>query len=450
MDMSFGMLQQQVQKLVMTPELQQAIKLLELPTAELVEFIQEQLDQNPVLESDNDSDQGVDWEQYFKKAGDGLRQAPSADPTDNDPIMAVRWEPPLIDELRLDLRMEVNCPRDQLIGDYLLACMDERGYLRMQVSDVASALNVHTQDVEDVLNLIHQLEPVGIGSRSLEECLALQIEASHLEHEIKALALAIVAHHIEDVAAARISRIAAAQKVSLSQVQEAIDVIRSLNPHPGAGLYGDGDVKYSVPDVFIEKVEGEYVVIPNDTAMPRLVISAAYRAMLNDPDADPGARDFVRGRLNSAVWLVRAIGQRRDTITRVAECIVRKQYGFFENGIMDLRPMTLRDVAVDLGIHESTVSRATSGKYAQTPRGLFELKFFFGSGVSTSDGGSTAAVSIKRSIRDMISGEDPASPLSDQAIANALVADGIQISRRTVAKYRDELFIPASSARKRY
>ncbi len=478
-DTGLGLVQQQVQKLVMTPELQQAIKLLQLPTVELSNYREEQLLQNPLLEveiddayASADQCQGdpteadvasgasadarsadepvVDWAQYFGELGDGSWEIRGNDWRDEDPVAGIGWEPGLLESLRIQLKTAISCPRDQRIGEYLLGCLDNRGYLAVTVDEIAAALNVDVDEVEAVRRVLLNLEPVGIGSRDLQECLSAQIRAMQLDEDLSRLALQVVAAHLEDIAAGKLGKAASATGAPLARVQEAVDLIRRLNHAPGAGLSGDGEVRYITPDVYIERVDGEYIVIPNDSAVPRLCVSARYRALLTNPGVDATVKDFVRDRLNSALWLLRALSQRRDTILRVAESIVRRQKAFFDNGIMSLQPMTLKDVAADIGVHESTVSRATSGKYAQTPRGMFELKFFFSSGLKAADGQQAAAESVRRLIKQLIDEEDPSEPLSDRAIAERLQHEGIHVSRRTVAKYREEMLIPASAARRRY
>jgi len=315
---------------------------------------------------------------------------------------------------------------------------------------VAVALGATESEVEEVLHLIQCLDPVGVGSRSVQECLELQISAKSAPDDLRALALRIVRGYLDDLAEGRILRIASELGADVAQVQEAADMIRTLSPRPGQDYTGGAQARYIIPDVIVDKVGDDYVVTPCDSASPRLIINSAYRAMLSDARTDPAARDFIRERLNSAAWLIRALGQRRDTITKVATSIVLHQRDFFDRGILHLRPLTLREVAVDIDMHESTVSRATAGKYAQTPRGTFELRFFFGSGVSTSDGDTASAASIKKYIKEMIASEDAKSPLSDQQIADALTCEGICISRRTVAKYRSELKIVSSARRRRY
>ncbi len=483
MEMSYGMVQQQVQKLVMTPQLRQAIHLLQLPTVDLAQFVQNELVQNPVLEEDDAGraaacDQGdapdarehgeerqeqeeapiadgdaIDWERYF--AGDagadsGWPAGWADRDADDDPVRRIVWEPSLAERLHVELAIASPCAKALRIGEYLLGCIDDSGFFRQDVRDVADALGVEEIEVEQVLKMIQGFDPVGVGSRSVQECLELQISARSAPDNLRDLAMRIVREFLDDLAEGRIARIASQLGTDVGEVQEAADLIRALTPRPGQGFAGGGQVRYIVPDVTIEKVGNDYVVIPCDSASPRLVINNAYRSMLSDAHTDPAAKEFIRERLNSAAWLIRALGQRRATITRVATSIVSHQRDFLDHGILNLRPLTLREVAVDIGMHESTVSRATAGKYAQTPRGVFELRFFFGSGVSTADGDAASAVSIKKYIKEMIASEDPKSPLSDQQIADALTSEGINISRRTVAKYRGELGISASTRRRRY
>ena len=474
MEMSYALVQQQVQKLVMTPELRQAIHLLQLSTADLVEYVRNELLQNPVLEeeqaetarerleetdsgsADVESDPGsddddIDWERFFDDGTDiGWVRTPADPDADFDPVRLIKWEPSMEERYHIELRLVCREARILRIGQYLLGCIDGDGFFRGSVRNVAEVLGVEDEDVERALSLIQGFEPVGVGSRSIEECLDLQICASAAGEKLKCLARRIVASHLGDIAAGRMVKVATQLGVDVREVQEAVDFIRTLNPRPGAGFMGDSEIRYVVPDVFIEHVEGEYIVIPNDSALPRLMLSERYRSMLRDPDVDDAARDFIKGKLNSALGLIRAVEQRRSTIVRVSESIVRHQRDFFDHGILRMRPLTLREVADDIGMHESTVSRATAGKYAQTPRGLFELRFFFGSGVSTSDGDAASSASVKKRIGEMIASEDSTSPLTDQQIADSLGSEGIRISRRTVAKYRDEMMLPPSTKRRRY
>jgi RNA polymerase sigma-54 factor len=267
---------------------------------------------------------------------------------------------------------------------------------------------------------------------------------------IHPLAKKIINEYLGEVADNKFKKIAADLRVDVVTVQGAVDFIRTLDPKPGR-LVGDiRDVRYVVPDVTIEKVSGEYVVLVNEHATPRLTVNTYYRSLLCKEDGEPGTNTFIKGRLDSALWLLRSIEQRRLTLFRVTQCIVEMQQGFFEEGIKHLKPMTLRQVADEVGVHESTVSRATSNKYAQTPRGLYPLKFFFASGVEDFHGASVSSQSVKSHLKELIDAENAFRPLSDQKLMELLAKRGIVVSRRTVAKYREELNIPSSNKRKRH
>ncbi|MEA4882604.1 MAG: RNA polymerase factor sigma-54 [Clostridia bacterium] len=476
MELSYEMSLRQEQRLVMTPELRQAITILQLPSLDLADYVESQILENPVLEEQEPGSEGaggsgqaeeaaecagtdskadeVEWERYFADGTDAgytrEQRDPDADSEDTTAALA-RWEPSLAERLEVELHLASECARTHRIGDYLLGCIDEAGFLRGDIGDIADALGVGSDEVESVLHIIQSLDPVGIGSRSVEECLDLQIQALNAPYDVRSLAHRIVCGHLEDMAAGRIGRISSELHVSAREVQAAMDLIRSLNPRPGSCFRsGAGAIRYIIPDVTVELVDGEYIVMPNDSILPRLNVSACYRRLLSSSSVDQTAKDFVKGKLNSALWLIRSIEQRRATILRVTRSIIAHQRDFLDRGILWLKPLTLREVATDVGLHESTVSRATAGKYAETPRGTFELRFFFGSGVSTSVGGAASATSVKKYIREMIASEDSGAPLSDQRIAGILGQQGIEISRRTVAKYREEMTIPSSGKRRRY
>lgn len=260
----------------------------------------------------------------------------------------------------------------------------------------------------------------------------------------------IIENHLEDIAENRLCNIAKALGISVKEVQDISDEIKSLEPKPGRQFGSSSDNRYIVPDVTVEKVGDEYVIIVNDSTAPRLNISPYYQKMLREADKDSNISKFLSSRLNSALWLIRSIEQRRQTIYNVVKAVVNYQRDFLDHGPKHLKTLTLKQIADELGIHESTVSRSINGKYMQTPRGLFEIKYFFTSGVTGQDGSSIASESIKTIIREMIENEDPKSPLSDQAIADSMEECGIEISRRTIAKYRDEMSIPSSTKRKRF
>lgn len=482
MRLGYEIVLRQEQRLVMTPELRQAITVLQLPTLDLLAYIEAQMQENPVLEyaeelettSDGpddgygdayvDAGEGgaeagesllgesldIDWRQYFSDRSDlGIPRASASEEEREGARSSLRWEPTLYDHLLVQLELALPEGPMRSIGKYLLGCIDDDGYLRVSPEDVAAALGQDPELVRTVASVIKTFDPPGVGARDLAECLLIQLE-SRASCEALELAKRIVSGHLDDLAAGRITRIASELGVMVAKVQEAIDLIRKCDPKPARGFAPAGTVRYIVPDVFIHKVDSDYVVTVNDTAVPRLMINNFYKSIISSPSIDQTAADFIKGKLNAAVWLIRSLEQRRMTILKVAESILKFQRDFFDYGIKHLRPLTMKEVADDIGMHESTVSRAATGKYAQTPRGTFELRAFFTSGVSTADGDAASSASIKRMIREIVDAEDPRRPLSDQAIAERLRACGILISRRTVAKYREEIRIPASSKRRRY
>ncbi|HJV47191.1 MAG TPA: RNA polymerase factor sigma-54, partial [Bacillota bacterium] len=299
------------------------------------------------------------------------------------------------------------------------------------------------EDVQQALFVVQGLEPRGVGARNLRECLTIQLEYQGLKDS---LSFQIVEEHLPDLAEGKINRIASALGVSTRQVQEAIDQIRTLDPRPGARYHRE-EVRYIVPDVTVEQIEGNYIVIVNDAVTPRLSISRFYERLLTEENE---AKKYIHEKMNSAQWLIRSIEQRRMTLYRVTEAIVDEQCEFFNQGIDRLKPMTLKEIADIVGLHESTISRATNNKYVQTPRGTFELKYFFSSGLSTSSGDAASSESVKKKIKQLIAQEDRKKPLSDQQLSDILNKQGICISRRTVAKYREEIGILSSAKRKRY
>lgn len=456
------------QKLIMTPELQQAINLLQLSALELQDFLQEELLNNPVLEMEEangeSEDTGkkteearqavvrerdsIDWDQYFRDqdlepvsrfSQRGTEEAPSYD-------SYLSRDPSLQEYLLLQLGLCRLTLTQKRIGEFLIGNIDHNGYLKGNIREFAGLLGVDEQDVADLLSVIQKFEPAGVGARNLSECLLLQLAERTFVHP---LAEVIIRHHLTDVAENRFKKIASGLGVEASEVQAAVDFIRVLDPKPGRLVGGMNDVRYIVPDVVLEKVADDYVVLVNELSVPRLTINAYYRSILAR-EGESVTNSFIKGKLDSALWLLRSIEQRRLTLYRVTETIACMQRGFLDSGIKHLKPMTLRHVAEAVGVHESTVSRATANKFVQTPRGLYPLKFFFASGVEDQSGEAISSESIKSHLREQIEAENVYRPLSDQKLTELLRKRGIVVSRRTVAKYREELAIPSSNKRKRH
>lgn len=482
MKIGYEMSLKQVQKLVITPELRQAITILQLPWMELEQYISEEMLENPLLEfKDKDEEQGpdsscdiqdedefspdeiegqtnhdIDWQLYFEDASDIGYVAPwqGYDEPEVSYESFIGHIGTFHDYLMFQLHLSPISEDRMKIGAFIIGGLDDDGYLRMKISEIAAMSGVSCDEVESVLSVIQQFDPAGVGARSLKECLLIQLEtlkAKDIPTSRLELAKTLIEEHLDDIAQGGLIKIAEALEVGVLEVQDACDLIRTLDPKPGRQFRSERAPAYIEPDASIERVGGEYIVTVHDVSAPRLSINPLYRRMLSAADGNQdAAKDYVKSKLNSALWLIRSIEQRRQTLQKVIECIVKFQRDFFDRGVKYLSPLTLEDVAREIGVHESTVSRATQGKYVATPRGTFELKFFFTSGIQTVHGKGASSESVKKMIREIIEGEDPEKPFSDRAIREILIEQGIMISRRTVAKYREEEGIAPSTLRKRF
>ncbi len=456
---------EQTQKLFMTYKLQQAISLLQLSSLELNVLIQEELQNNPVLELDevweeeetgggekNSPEQeherdAIDWELYLRE--EGYEPVPGGARTGESVAYdyCLSKGHSLQEYLLLQSGYCRLTERERKVLEFLIGNIDQNGYLRGELQEFALLLGAERRELEGALQVLQQFDPAGVGARTLRECLLLQLRE---KEGAPPLAQNIIELYLEEVAENRYKKIAHALQAELPQVQEAVDFIRTLEPKPGR-LAGDArdEVSYIQPDILIENVAGDYYVMLSRLSDPRLLINPYYRTLLSQGSCEALTSSFIKSRLDSALWLLRSIEQRRLTLYKVAEAIVKRQRRFFEEGIKALQPLVLRQIADEIGVHESTVSRATANKYAQTPRGIFPLKFFFASGVE-SRAGLVSAESVKSHLREVIGAEDIYTPLSDQRLAELLAKRGITVSRRTVAKYREELAIPSSGRRKRH
>jgi RNA polymerase sigma-54 factor len=477
MKLGYDLTIEQSQKLVMTPELIQAIQILQFNTQELETYVEEQLLTNPILEAesaepagdpprDEREDDGAeipaagqetrgkddcDWSEYLKERefdDISYRQWEYAgEQTEYSYEQFVSSEVSLAEHLLFQLQFADLKRSCKQLGKYVIESLDQNGYMTQTEDEIAAQLGVRLEKVRQVIKAIQGFDPAGVCARDLKECLLIQLEQLNLcTPETRS----IVTDHIEDLANNRLTNIARAKGVPVQEVQKICDVIKSLEPKPGRQFSSAAETKYIVPDVIVEKTGGEYAVTVNESSTPRLTVSPYYQRMLQEADKESNISKFLTGRLNSALWLIKSIEQRRQTIYNVVSAVVAYQIDFFEKGPKHLKTLTLKQIADEVGIHESTVSRSINGKYMQSPRGVFEIKYFFTSGVSSGSGEGIASESIKTFIREMVEGEDPSAPLSDQIIAERLSEKGISISRRTVAKYRDEMSLPSSSKRKRY
>jgi RNA polymerase sigma-54 factor len=469
------------QQLVMTPQLQQAIRLLQLSRLELANTIQQELEENPILEEalEDEPAAGVELspEELAAPEGAAAEAAPEpvegAEPSTEDMISDVDWEnyidsapqtslsrpdddrPPLdanltpatslSDHLLEQLSLADFAEEERRFALLIIGNLNEDGYLEETLEDLCEAEGVALEFAEAVLRRVQLFDPIGVAARDLGECLTVQMQAAGVDSP---LAYRIAQRHLDLLQRKDFRGIARTEETSVEAVAEAARLIGRFEPRPGRAFCGDEAV-YITPDIFVHKLGDEYHVVLNEDGLPKLRVSPTYRGVLGTKDPESkNTRDYVREKLRSAVWLIKSIHQRQRTIVRVMESILRFQREFFDRGPEALRPLNLRDVADDIGMHESTVSRVTTNKYVQTPHGVFELKFFFNSSIRTSDGDSIASESVKEKIQRIIKTEDPRHPHSDQKIAEILRTANIDIARRTVTKYREAMGILSSTRRR--
>ena len=474
------------QHLALTPQLQQSIRLLQLSTLELNQEIEKFLVENPLLErsepemeapvyapgadtlgapppssttateatpreAEPEQPAANDGYEEFGGAGDWLssegghasQRKDDDDDTDFQEIQAASTS--LRDHLSAQLALSPLSERDSALVRFLIEALDDDGYLTQPLDELQELLPVELEveldDLQIALHHLQHLDPPGVGGRNPQECLALQLKNLQESPEQR-LALSIVEHHLEQLAARDFLRIKRQLACSDEELREAHALILALNPRPGA-QYATTDTRYVLPDVVVKKIRDQWVTMLNGDAMPRLRINRLYASILQ------GQRgSSLAGQLQEAKWLIKNVQQRFDTILRVSQAIVDRQRQFFEFGEVAMRPLTLREIAETLGLHESTISRVTTQKYMATPRGIFELKYFFGSHVATETGGACSATAIRALIKQLVGAEDQRRPLSDSRIAEILGQQGIVVARRTIAKYREALNIPPVNLRK--
>lgn len=456
MDMKIGLDMEQSQKLVMTPELRQAITILQFSATDLMQFVQEQLQENPVLETqeaadpeeekwEKEDETEIEWEDYLRQWGTG-EESPLTRESGSQWVEYLSEDAPTLEQYLREQLLDLPRQTQEIepIVEDVIGNLDENGYLETSVEEMSGRLDVASSTVEQALQIVQSLEPAGVGARDLKECLQLQLADDPYADP---LAEDVIAYYMDDLAARRFQKMASALNVSIEEIQTVADFIQTLDPRPG-NCFHPSKAEYITPDVTVEEVEGEYVVLVNDRVMPRLGINQDYENLLRH--SDPQARDFVHKRRDAALWLVKNIEQRRVTLYRVTKAIVEAQKPFLQKGIDYLKPMTLKDIAERVELHESTVSRAVNQKYVQLPGGLYELREFFTSGFSTEKGDTTSATSVKHRLKRLIDAEDKKKPWSDQKLTEHLQGKGVDVSRRTVAKYREELGVLSSSKRKRH
>jgi len=447
---------EQTQKLSMTPELIQAIQILQYNNQELNEYIDKEILENPILESEyhKESDTDID----IDSLRDQLIQADenveaykqweshsTGDEYSYENFVAFNYT--LTEFLIEQLHFSSLKGQDAEIGRYIIENIDDNGYLSMSLEEICRVLDVDLDSCERVLDVIHTFEPSGVGARDLNECLIIQLASlGELTDEIEF----IISNRLKDLADNKYALISKEVGISPSEVQDIADLIKTLEPKPGRGFDSDNSVKYIIPDIYVEAVNDEYIVNANDASTPSLHISSYYNSLIEEAKSDKELSNYLNNRFNSAMWLMKSIEQRKKTIYNVASAIVQFQNDFFAKGDKFLKPLTLKQIAETVGVHESTVSRAINGKYMQCPRGVFELKYFFTGGILNDDGSGVSSNSIKSMIKEFVDAEDDKKPLSDSKISELLHEKGIDISRRTVAKYRDDIGILPSSKRRRF
>lgn len=472
----------------MTPQLQQALKLLQMPSLELQQILKQEMVMNPVLEEveeveeslqseeentaeekiekerekeeekekkdENDTEESetsddrteIDWDEYFHSPQDYSyyrrgEQENSDEHYERVPSTAVC----LSEHLLSQLRIETDDPGLLDAGEFLIGSLDERGFLGIALDDVAAAVGVSLEKVEEALALLQTFDPSGVGARNLRETLLLQLKQGDLENT---RAWQIVNDHFEDLVQNRYMDLARKLKTTPREIQAAAMVIGKMNPRPGI-LFSHDDPRYISPDLVVDRVDDQFIVCLNDQNVPRLRVSKAYEGILADKNGSSSeTRNYIRNKLTAANQLINTIERRRRTMVKVMNSIVENQREFFESGIRHLKPLTLQQVAEQIGMHESTVSRVTSGKYVQTPRGVFELKFFFSSSIRSDTGEDVSAKRVKDRVKELIAGEEKKKPLSDQRIVDILKREGFLIARRTIAKYREQMGILSARYRK--
>jgi len=452
------------QQLVLTPQLQLSIKILQMNHLELKESIEMEVQENPLLEikesslndeKDTDFDLDKFIEGYSKisedfAAKDKFSFNRSNDDEDDETNFEnfVYKKTDLYSHLLWQLHLENISESDVLIGEEIIGNIDPDGYLRVEVSEIAEKVNSTPEEVERVLKIIQRFDPVGIASRNLKECLLTQID---VYGSPMPFIRDIIENHLEELSRKNFKKIAKDLNITPEDVENAFSFINSLNPKPGRGFeFSSYENQMIEPDVFVIKEGDEYKVFLNYEGMPSLRINKKYETLLKNKELDTETKNFIKEKIKSAYWFIKSVHQRGNTVERVAKAIVEKQKDFFEKGVSYMKPMTLRDLAEELELHESTISRVTSNKYMLTPVGLFEMKYFFGTGIRKIGSDDVSSITVKELIKEIIEKEDSSSPLSDQEISDILKAKGYNIARRTVTKYREAMNILSSSLRRSY
>ena len=465
MEMAFGLRQEQTMKLA--PQIIQSIEILQLPLLALEERLQTELTDNPVLEMEQKRDEatpddekqelpdpfdalGEDWRDHFSQwSSRSVRHVErdrKLDAMQNTSSRGIGLQDHLLAQLTL---LEITA-RQHEICENLICNIDANGYLQHPLAEIVPTIglpDVTFEEVEETLRIAQSLEPPGVGARNLTECLLLQLDPDDAHFVLKA---ELIQSHLEDIRTNRFPQIVRETGRTLEEVKKAVDFILTLTPKPGA-LFDITEPAYILPDVIVEEgTDDQLEVKLQESGMPRLIISPFYRRILRSENNNPTTKEYIRKKIQSARWLIDSIEQRRSTLLRVATTIVAAQKEFMKKGTVHLKPLRMQEVARKVGVHVSTVSRAIANKYMQTPQGIFEMRYFFTGGTPKSGGGYTSWESVRDRIGRLVEDEDTHEPLSDEEIAKRLVTHGVDVSRRTVTKYRKTMGIPSSRQRRRY
>jgi len=464
------------QQLIMTPQLQQAIKLLQLSRLELLDTIHQELETNPLLEetqeelpTEQDAEletltteetpfqevqlsekmrEDFDWEGYLEEYNTSTPVLVETDPNQEWPSFDSRLteSTTLEDHLVWQLRLSDFSEEEREIGACIIGNLNNDGYLDATIEEIVEMSGADPSRVEEVLGRIQNFDPTGVAARDLRECLLVQAKNMEIEDR---LVVRIIEDHLHYLETKNYAALVRALKRSSEDVKAAVEIILGLDPRPGSA-YSKETVEYISPDIYVFKVDDEWVILLNEDGMPKLRVSSYYKDALGEGDLLPiETRDYIQTKLRSAAWLIKSIHQRQRTLYKVSQSIVRLQGDFFDKGVAYLKPMVLRDIAEDVGMHESTISRVTASKYMHTPHGIFELKYFFNSSINSVMGEAVASESVKERIRQLVREEDSSKPYSDQEIVEILEKENISIARRTVAKYREMLGILPSNRRRK-
>jgi len=477
-EMRFEQSQKQTQKLIMSPQMQQAIHLLQLPLMELNAMIEQEMVANPVLEEEStqaeqtpeSSEEEIpspetetdseldfekefdvlsrlddDWREYYQQAGVYQKSSEEDEQRRQYYESSITPNETLEDHLLKQLYITTSNPHQKEIGETIIGNLDENGYLYVSLESICQSIHCSQKEFETILTTIQSFHPVGVGARSLSECLTLQLKRIGKKESLETI---IVKDHLDKLGGKNYAYLAGDLSVHISEIKKAAEIISTLEPRPGR-IFDQEEPVYILPDIIVEKIGDEYVITMNNEKTPRLRISSLYKNLMKEKGTDPTTKEYIKEKVQAGKWLVRNIQQRQETIFTIATELVNRQKAFLEHGISRLKPLTMLEVAQAIGIHESTVSRAIANKYMETPQGLYEMRFFFTTGLATQSGGSISTTNVKEIIQNLIKKENPHKPLSDQKIIELLSEQGIDIARRTVSKYRKELHILPTNLRKK-